>query len=117
MQSRPPLCRGESAPLRLWVTGGPLLSTVLFLVSFAAFVICSQLYSYWHLEGFHLLVNFVFCLYNFRTSLPLFSQLTVLEDAKARGESGKLLLAISPTSLVSLSRPPRPEGPPGRAQL
>lgn len=39
-------CRGESASLQLWVTGGPLLTAVVFLVSFAVFTFCSTRYYY-----------------------------------------------------------------------
>lgn len=41
-----PFCRGESASLHLWVTGGPLLTTAVFLVSFAVFTFCLTLYYY-----------------------------------------------------------------------
>lgn len=45
-RSLSPFCRGESASLHLWVTGGPLLTTAVFLVSFAVFTFCLTLYYY-----------------------------------------------------------------------
>lgn len=44
--SQPLYCEVKVYLFQLWVTGGPLLTAVVFLVSFAVFTFCSMLYYY-----------------------------------------------------------------------
>lgn len=112
-QSQPPLCRGESASLHLGVTEGPLLTAAVFLVRFALFTLCSQLFDYHrHFKGFlSPSGQALSCFYNFRTPLlSLFSLLSphspwfwkTLKQEMGGGLVEKQLPTIPPVSLPLL---------------